>query len=86
MLELAETNSSKALERQLRGEKPLGNSHCVLMYFSPKDFEELEEALVEHGATRLAARRGSMQGKEQAIMHLIRSQKEKPAKAKAAQE
>ncbi len=77
LLELAETNSTKALERQLRGEKPLGNSHCVLMYFSPQDFEELEEALVEHGATRLKIRRGAMQGREEALLHLIRSQKDK---------
>jgi hypothetical protein len=35
LLFMAEENSSKELERVLRGEKPLGDAHCVLMYFSP---------------------------------------------------
>jgi hypothetical protein len=88
LLDLAEKTQSKELERQMRGEKPKDNAHCVLMYFSPKDFAELEKALVEHGATRIHNRRGAMQGKEEALLHLIRSRKNggtKRAKANEAQ-
>jgi hypothetical protein len=35
LLTLAETNNAKELQRHLKGEKPLGNAHCVLMYFNP---------------------------------------------------
>jgi hypothetical protein len=78
MLELAENNNSKELERILRGDKPLGgNAHCVLMYFSPKQYHELEEALIQHGARRSAgsAGRAGLSNKEKALMNLIRSLK-----------
>ena len=78
MLELAENNNSKELERILRGDKPLGgNAHCVLMYFSPKQYHELEEVLIQHGATRSAGfgGRAGLSNKENALMNLIRSVK-----------
>jgi hypothetical protein len=34
----------KQLERQKRGEKALGNAHCMLKYFSPKSYHEVENA------------------------------------------
>src|SRR5208337_4791444 len=70
LLELAESVNSKELERQMRGEKPLGNAHCVLMYFTPKDFAVLEEALLEHGAVRSPGGRGGrgLQKKEEALI------------------
>jgi hypothetical protein len=72
LLTLAENTNSKVLERQMRGEKPLGNAHCVLMYFSPKDYSELEQALIENGAVRGPKSRG-LQGKEQALIQVVRN-------------
>jgi hypothetical protein len=77
LLELAENTASKELERQMRGEKPLGNAHCVLMYFSPKDFAELEQALIENGAVRGPKSRG-LQGKEKALIKVVRAARAKP--------
>ena len=70
LLVLAEQNNAKELDRIMRGETPLGNSHCVLMYFSPKQYEELEEALVHHGARKAERRRGLV-GKEEALLRMI---------------
>jgi hypothetical protein len=52
LLVLAEENNSNEPELVLRGEKPLGNAHCVLMYFSPKQYAELEAALLKNGGSR----------------------------------
>jgi len=71
LLDLAEQNNAKELERMMRGEKPLGNSHCVLMYFSPKQYEEVEEALVHHGARKAERGRGLVE-KEKALLKMIR--------------
>ena len=57
----------------MRGEKPLGNAHCVLMYFSPKDYAELEEALLSHGGTRSG--RGIL-NKEKALINVVRAVKD----------
>jgi hypothetical protein len=58
LLSLAESTSSKELERQMRGEKPPGNAHCVLMYFSPKDYTEVEEAPCRPGVASSEAAPG----------------------------
>ena len=51
LLHLAEESTVKDLERHMRGwEKPAGNAHCVLKYFSPKQYKQLEGALVPYGA------------------------------------
>jgi hypothetical protein len=49
----------------------------VPMYFSPKQYHELEEALIQHGATRSAGSgaRAGLSNKESALMNLIRSVK-----------
>jgi hypothetical protein len=52
LVSLAEQMRTKQLERKMQGEEPLGNTHCVLMYFSPKQYAELEEALLKNGAER----------------------------------
>src|SRR5579863_4454952 len=70
LLELAERISSKELERQMRGEKPISNAHCVLMYFSPKHYAELEDALVKQGGVRSG--RG-IQNKEEALLRMVRA-------------
>ncbi len=69
MLTLAENSNAKELERILRGEKPLGNARCVLMYFSPKQYDELEAALVENGGTKSG--RGVL-NKEAALINVVR--------------
>ena len=70
LLELAENNNSNELERILRGDKPLGgNAHCVLMYFSPKQYGELEAALLRNGGSRSG--RGIV-GKEKALINALR--------------
>jgi hypothetical protein len=75
LLTLAETNNAKELQRHLKGQKPLGNAHCVLMYFSPKQYEELEKVLLKHGASRSTGSggRAGLSNKESALMNLIRS-------------
>jgi hypothetical protein len=51
LLPLAEQSTVNDLEHRLRGwKKPAGNAHCVLMYFSPKSYEELEKTLVSTDA------------------------------------
>ena len=69
LLGLAEANNAKELERLLRGEKPLGNAHCVLMYFSPRQYAEFESALLKNGATQSG--RGIV-GKEKALINALR--------------
>ena len=86
--ELAESTSSKELERQMRGEKPLGNAHCVLMYFSPKQYAEFEEALLKNG-TKPSGR--GMVDKEKALINALRKaepglENVQPAKGNPAHE
>ena len=50
LLLLAEESTAMYLERHMRRKKPVGNAHCVLKYFSPKQYKQLEGALVPHGA------------------------------------
>jgi hypothetical protein len=72
LLDLAERNNVKELERVIQRKEPLGDeSHCVLMYFSPKQYEELEEALLHHGARKADRGRGLVE-KEKALLKLIR--------------
>jgi hypothetical protein len=52
MLELAEQHTAKELESLMRGEKPSNNAHCVLMYFSPKQYDLLERVLLKNGGQR----------------------------------
>ena len=42
----------KQLQRRIRGEKSVGNARCMLKYFSPKDYAEVEDALVKQGGGR----------------------------------
>src|SRR5208337_1929726 len=88
LLQLAESINSKELERQMRGEKPLGNARCVVMYFSPKHYAEFEEALLKNGAKRSG--RG-MVDKEKALINALRKaepglENVQPAKGNPAHE
>jgi hypothetical protein len=50
LLPLAEQSTVNDLEHYVSGwKKPAGNAHCMLMYFSPKSYEQLEGALVSNG-------------------------------------
>jgi hypothetical protein len=68
LIELAENTPSKQLEKVLNGEKPITNAHCVLMYFTPKQYQQLEDALLKRGGEKSG--RGILH-KEEAIMRLI---------------
>ena len=69
LLKLAESENTKELKRRMKGEKPMGNAHCVLMYFTPKQYAELEAALLKNGATRSG--RGLVD-KEEALINALR--------------
>jgi hypothetical protein len=50
LLRLAEESTAEDLKHHLRGwKRPGGNAHCMLQYFSPKSYEQLEGALVSNG-------------------------------------
>jgi hypothetical protein len=72
LLSLAESINAKELERRMRAEKPTGNAHCVLMYFTPKQYAELEDMLVKYGGVRSG--RG-IQNKEEALLRTVRALK-----------
>lgn len=69
LVSLAEKLKTKQLERKMQGEEPLSNAHCVLMYFSPKQYAEFEEALLKNGGERSG--RGIV-GKEEALTKALR--------------
>jgi hypothetical protein len=51
LLHLAEERTVEDLKHHLRGwKRPVGNAHCVLRYFSPKSYEQLEETHLSNGA------------------------------------
>ena len=71
-LDLAVRYNVKELERMIQRKEPLGDeSHCVLMYFSKKEYEEVEEALKHYGA-RKAQRGSGLADKENALLKILR--------------
>ena len=52
LIEAAEANSAAQLKSIVKGDKPVENAHCVLMYFTPAQYAVFEEVLVAHGGTR----------------------------------
>ena len=88
LVSLAEQLKTKQLERKMQGDEPLNNAHCVLMYFSPKQYAEFEEALLKNGAERSG--RGIV-GKEEALINALRKavpglESVQPPKGKASPE
>jgi hypothetical protein len=60
LLRLAEESTVKDLKHHLRGwKRPAGNAHCMLRYFSPKSYEQLEENHLSNGAAPARARPSS---------------------------
>jgi hypothetical protein len=69
LLRLAEESTVKDLELHARGwKRPGGNAHCMLRYFSPKSYEQLEDTLVSNGA---AASAGAVKKSGAAVSRLI---------------
>jgi hypothetical protein len=88
LVSLAEQLKTQQLERKMQGEEPIGNVHCVLIYFSPKQYAEFEEALLKNGAERSG--RGIV-GKEEALINALRKaaprlEKAQPTQGKLADE
>jgi hypothetical protein len=73
LVNLAEQLKTKQLERKMRGEEPReeppSETHCVLMYLSPKQYAEFQEALLKNGAE--TSGRGIV-GKEEALIKALR--------------
>ncbi len=75
LLALAEENTTKQLEKLMRGEKPIDNAHCMLMYFSPKQYKVVEEAMLANGGVKSG--RGVV-GKEEALVRALKKLKDAP--------
>ena len=69
LVALAENSTTKQLEAQMKGHKPLTNAHCVLMYFSPKQYKQLENVLLHNGGERSG--RGILH-KEKALLNALK--------------
>ena len=52
LVELAEKHNAVQIEALMKGEKPINNAHCVLMYFSPKQYALFESVLIKFGAVQ----------------------------------
>ena len=68
LLELAEKTPTKQLEKIMKGEKAVENAHCVLMYFTPKQYKVLEAELLANGGERSG--RGILR-KEEALINAL---------------
>ena len=68
LLEQAENNTVAKLKKIVKGEEPSDNTHAVLMYFSPEQYDVLQSVLLANGAEK--APRGLV-NKEQARMTMI---------------
>ena len=69
LLTKAESNTAAQLKQVVKGEKPINNAHCVLMYFTPKQYHEVEAALLANGGQRSG--RGIL-NKEEALLNVVR--------------
>jgi hypothetical protein len=67
--------AGKQLERHTRDEKFLGNTHCILKYFSPKSYAE-----VDARAKHVAARSGrGIENKERALVRMVTAANDEPS-------
>ena len=69
LVSLAEQLNAKQLGRTMQGGQPPSKTHCVLVYFDPKQYAEFEEALLKNGGERSG--RGIV-GKEEALIKALR--------------
>jgi hypothetical protein len=56
----------------MKGEQPVSNAHCVLMYLTPAQYKLFEERMLENGAQRSG--RGLLH-KEDALTRILKSAK-----------
>ncbi len=70
LLAAAEGYTVRELKAYLSGKKPEQDAHCVMLYFSPNEFDEVASALKKFGA--VVEGRG-IANKEKAILELIRA-------------
>ena len=73
LLDMAENNTAAQLKVLMKGEKPVKDAHCVLMYLSARQYKEFESVLLSHGATRSG--RGIL-NKEDALIAALRKVKD----------
>jgi hypothetical protein len=69
LLKLAEQCTAAELEARVRGVEAAQKKRCVMMYFTPEQYQQFEKALLLHGATRSG--RG-LRDKEEATISLVR--------------
>ena len=68
LLRFAEKNTVHNVKLLMQGKKPKPKTHCVLMYFSPRQYRVFEDAIAQHRAGRKG--RGIV-SKEQTLVELI---------------
>jgi len=68
----AEGMATKQLEKLMKGEQPVSNAHCVLMYMTPTQYKLFEERLLENGSQRSG--RGLLH-KEEALTRILKASK-----------
>lgn len=67
---LAESHTCHQLKGLMPGGDAEAKTHCVLMYFSPEQYEKFVKAILNHGGER---RRRGLVKKEVAILNIIAS-------------
>lgn len=69
LLKKAEQYTAKELEQLLQGKEPMTNARAVLCYFDPKDYAQLEKALLMFNGQKSGK---GIVNKEEAIMKMVR--------------
>lgn len=69
LLQSAEQCTTKALDSRIRRNAVPGGTRCVLLYFTPGEYRQYEEAVVEFGAK---PRGRGLKGKEKATILMAR--------------
>jgi len=72
MLEAAEKFTARELKAYLMGDKPDQNAHCVMLYFSPIEYEEFAKELEQYGAVMVGR---TIKNKEAAVLDALRRKK-----------
>lgn len=68
LLTLAENSTAAQLKQITKGDEAVNNARCVLLYFSPKEYDHLETVLLANGGTKSG--RGIVD-KEKALLKAI---------------
>jgi hypothetical protein len=68
LLTMAENHTAAQLKQLVKGEKPVTNAHCMVLYFSQEQYAELEPILLANGGTKSG--RGILD-KERALLNAL---------------